>query len=419
MRQLQINDRIRLEDGREACVESFLGEGAQGAVYVVNINGVQKALKWFRRLPDERFLKNIRKNISEGSPSPIFLWPEALTRIRNSGVGYVMPLKPGGSYEFSKFRMAKVRFYSFKAIIEAAIRLCDAFRLLHANGMSFQDLNDGGFFINPINGEVAVCDCDNVFPHGDNSGILGKARYMAPEVVMGKSLPNSYTDRFSLSVILFMLFCIDHPFEGFNVVKHPCLTETIEQRLFGRDICFIFDNDRTDNRPVRGVHRNVLTLWPLLPQPLKEAFIGEFSRSKLEKPTDRMTEMQWIDLFISLRDHLMKCPHCGDETFVYDGQTCLNPRCKNPIQVNYHLEGGGRSIPLIKNGVVRFDSDGKISAVVLEKPGNPDTLLLKNVTDRAWSVQTPSGKSISVSPDGFMPVKQELIISTTIKFKIR
>lgn len=83
MNRLQPNDRIKLEDGREARIERFLGGGAQGAVYVVNIDGSKKALKWFHRLPDEIFLNNIRKNISEGAPSPLFLWPEALSRVRN------------------------------------------------------------------------------------------------------------------------------------------------------------------------------------------------------------------------------------------------------------------------------------------------------------------------------------------------
>lgn len=334
-------------------------------------------------------------------------------------VGYVMPLKPEGSYEFSKFLMAKVRFTSFHPIIKAAINLCDAFRLLHANGFSYQDLNDGGFFINPDTGEVAICDCDNVSPHGNNYGILGKARYMAPEIVMGKTLPNSYSDRFSLTVILFMFFCIDHPFEGYNVVKHPCLTEAIEHRLFGKDICFIFDRLNNENRPVRGVHRNALTMWPILPQILKDAFIDQFRREKLSNPTERMTEMQWVDLFVSLRDHLVKCPHCGDETFAYENQPCLNPRCGKLIPVDYRLEGGGRSIPLIKGNVLRIEREGEISGIIIEKPGDAKTLLLKNVSAKTWTVQTPSGKSIAIPPNGFMPVKPGLKISTTIKMTIK
>lgn len=419
MNHLKRNDRIKLEDGREATVYEFLGEGAQGAVYTVEVNGEAKALKWFRRPPEDRFLHNLRKNIGDGSPSPLFLWPEGMTRVKCGGQGYIMPLRPEGSYEFTKFRLAKVRFRSFSAILKAAISLCEAFRLLHAQGLSYQDLNDGGFFINPDTGQVAICDCDNVYPHGDNSGILGKARFMAPEVVMGKVLPNSYTDRFSLSVILFMLFCIDHPFEGFNVVKRPCLTEEIEQNLFGRDLCFIFDKNNDTNRPVRGIHRNALTMWPLMPNELRKAFEKQFSADILENPEDRMTEMQWVDLLISVRDKLVRCPHCGDETFVENGKPCLNPRCKKEISHAMALEGSGRSIPLLKGGIIRIEKDYDATGVIVEKPGDPSVLLIKNTADKAWSVTTPSEKSISIAIGGFMPAKEGLIINFgTSKLKI-
>lgn len=420
MIQLKQNSRIRLDDGREATVERLFGEGAQGAVYSVVVDGERKALKWFRKKPSEGFLKNIRKNISSGAPSPHFLWPEALTKPREGSMGYIMPLKAENSYEFSKFRLAKVRFTSIKAILEAAKNLCDAFRLLHAHGLSYQDLNDGGFFINPDTGAVGICDCDNVYPHGENSGILGKARYMAPEVVMGKTLPNSYTDRFSLTVILFMLFCIDHPFEGFNVVKRPCLTEEIERQLFGKDILFVFDRERADNRPVRGVHHNLLMMWPMIPTPLRDAFTEQFSRKVINSPQDRMTEMQWIKLLTSVSDRLLRCPVCGDEMFV-DGTsgTCINPRCKRSITANFILEGGGHSIPLIANN--RIDAeDGSRLALVIAKPGSSDALLLKNISTSEWMIETPSGKTISIAAGAFMPVKANLKISSkSIKFTIK
>lgn len=417
MEYLKENDRIKLENGQEARVVKLLGEGAQGAVYIADVNGEMKALKWFRNNPDERFMQNLRKNISEGAPSPKFLWPEALSRPFAGRRGYLMPLKPEGSYEFSRFRMAKVRFSSFSAIIEAALQMCDAFRLLHAVGLSYQDLNDGGFFINPDTGDVRICDCDNVYPHGEVSGILGKARYMAPEIVAGTSLPNSYTDRFSLTVILFMLFCLDHPFEGLEVVRHPCLTEAIEKRMFGQDICFIFDPERKHNRPIRGVHHNSLTIWPLLPKMLQDAFIRQFGKQTLEHPQDRMTEMQWRDLFISVRDRLVHCPECGEETFLDDGKPCINPRCGKQVAVSLWLCGSGRTIPLLRNNQLRMEGDDKSTGLVIAKPGDPNCILIKNLSSSIWQVKTPSGKLRSVEPNGFMPARPGIKIAD--KFTIK
>lgn len=38
--------------------------------------------------------------------------------------------------------------------------------MLHRHGYSYQDLNDGNFFINPESGDVLICDNDNVMPQG-------------------------------------------------------------------------------------------------------------------------------------------------------------------------------------------------------------------------------------------------------------
>ena len=111
----------------------------------------------------------------------------------------------------------------------------------------------------------------------DNSGILGKARYMAPEVVTSKTLPNKQTDRFSLSVVLFMLFYGNHPFEGAKVVACPCMTEKFEKEFYGSKALFIYNPDDKSNLPVRGVHQNVIKRWPLFPTLLKQTFIDQFS----------------------------------------------------------------------------------------------------------------------------------------------
>ena len=161
-----------------------------------------------------------------------------------------------------------------------------------------------------------------------------------------------------------------------------------------------------------------MTMWPLLPEELRGKFKEQFSDRIINSPQERMTEMQWVDVFISLRDHLMKCPHCGDETFVYGNQPCLNPRCRKPIQVTYVMDGAGRSIPLIKGNIIRFERTGVPSGVVIDKNDASGLLLIKNLTEKAWTVLTPSGKSLSVAPGGFMPVKQDLVISTIFKFKI-
>ena len=406
------NAIIRFTNGQVAHIDRLLGSGGQGMVYMVEVDGEKFALKWYKRMPSDNFIQNLRKNIEEGSPSPMFLWPQAITKTRFGSVGYLMPLKPEGYEEFSKFRLAKVRFASFRAILTAAIETCEAFKILHAKGLSYQDLNDGGFFIDPTTGHVRICDCDNVFPHGEASGVLGKTRYMAPEVVQRKTMPNSYTDRFSLAMVLFMFFCIDHPFEGANVLRCPCLTEALEQKLFGDNICFIYDNDRSFNRPVRGVHHNALMMWPLLPELLRETFQTEFSEEKITHPENRITEMQWIDILVRCRNLLGLCPHCGAEAFA--GAQCMNPQCKGDVTGGNTLQSPKFSIPMLLGQQLSLGNGNDIDARVLRKGGATPVLLLQNMTANAWTAHTVSGKEIEISPKGFVPIKAGLRLDAVI-----
>ena len=404
--ELKEDATLLLLNGDVVKVNRLLGSGGQGFVYSVTVNGDEFALKWYKQKPGNSFYENLQKNAEEGAPSPSFLWPIAVTKKKYGSFGYIMPLKPDGYFEFSEYRLAKVRFSSFRAILNAAIELCEAFRLLHAKGLSYQDLNDGGFFIHPDTGHLMICDCDNVFPHGESSGVLGKARYIAPEIVMSKNMPNSYSDRFSMTVMLFMLFCIDHPFEGMNVVRHPCMTEEIERRLFGEQLCFMYDDADTKNRPVRGVHSNAIMMWGLLPDVLKNTFKREFTKEKLNTPEKRLTEMQWIDILMGIRDSLVRCPLCGDESFITrTSVACINHRCNGVHAAEIWLETSTRSIPLIANNILRTGKDNTITGRVALKPGTKDVLLVQNLTTHDWRIITPSNKSVTVAPRGFFPAK--------------
>ncbi len=66
---------------------------------------------------------------------------------------------------------------------------------------------------------MLICDNDNVSEYGDNSGIAGKCRYMAPEVVRHEAKPSIHTDRFSLAVVLYKMLFVEHPLEGKRTVS--------------------------------------------------------------------------------------------------------------------------------------------------------------------------------------------------------
>ena len=409
MTELSKNSIVSLVGGETATIIKELGRGGQGIVYLVEVCGEKKALKWYLNAPDDKFYRNLAQNIASRAPSDAFLWPEYLTEKQQGSYGYIMKLRPQNYYEFGNFLLAKVSFKSFTAMLSAAMKICDGFMMLHRFGYSYQDLNDGNFFIDPQTGDVLICDNDNVMPQGEKSGIMGKARYMAPEIVAG-GIPDKYSDRFSLSVILFMLFYANHPFEGAKVVACPCMTEAFEKKFYGSEALFIYDPTDKSNLPVRGIHQNVIRRWPVFPQMLRDAFIEEFSKEKLQDPCTRMIEQNWKKIISSVRDSLVVCQHCAEETFVNVSDStdkCMN--CGKDVDLSKRLVINNRSLPLTQNTYIYIDEDNTPDGVVTTDSNG--FMLIKNISTETWTVETPSGKIKTVAPNEILPVKEGLKIT--------
>lgn len=409
MTELSKNSIVSLVGGETATIIKELGRGGQGIVYLVEVRGEKKALKWYLNAPDDKFYRNLAQNIASRAPSDAFLWPEYLTEKQQGSYGYIMKLRPQNYYEFGNFLLAKVSFKSFTAMLSAAMKICDGFMMLHRFGYSYQDLNDGNFFIDPQTGDVLICDNDNVMPQGEKSGIMGKARYMAPEIVAG-GIPDKYSDRFSLSVILFMLFYANHPFEGAKVVACPCMTEAFEKKFYGSEALFIYDPTDKSNLPVRGIHQNVIRRWPVFPQMLRDAFIEEFSKEKLQDPCTRMIEQNWKKIISSVRDSLVVCQHCAEETFVNVSDStdkCMN--CGKDVDLSKRLVINNRSLPLTQNTYIYIDEDNTPDGVVTTDSNG--FMLIKNISTETWTVETPSGKIKTVAPNEILPVKEGLKIT--------
>ena len=415
MSELKIGATVHLTNGTTATVKKLLGEGGQGYVYLVSVNGKDMALKWYKTPPSsspDKFYKNLRQNADAGAPAPMFIWPEYVTQHEQGSFGYVMKLRPEGYYEFGQFILLKQRFASFYALLTSAIEICEAYKALHAKGLSYQDLNDGNFFINPKTGHILICDNDNGFPNGEKSGILGKARYMAPEVVTGQRMPDAYTDKFSMAVILFWIFYMNHPFEGAKVLGHPCMNEEWDRKCFGSEILFIADPKDKSNGPVKGVHNNVIARWPAFPAILRETFVREFTDPILHSPTKRLTEQQWLDILTGIRDDLIRCPYCGKETF-YSKKQCME--CGKTIQAEHVLSIDKRNLILTDGNCLFIDRDDTPDMRVVHTTQDPNTLLIQNLMQTDIEVQTPSGKIRIVKTNECLPVKPGLQLKLKIK----
>jgi serine/threonine protein kinase len=436
MANLKAGTKIKLENAPapHAEVLRVLGEGGQGTVYEVKVGGRLHALKWYHagKLKNKNvFRGNLRANIEENERSmgadKKFLWPKYLTEERGGTFGYVMDIRPGEYTEFPAILNAKdkdghkIAFASTEVMILAALNLVNAFRELHRKGLSYQDLNDGNFFINITNGDVLICDNDNVTPDGQENagGVGGKPGYMAPEIVRGEAKPSERSDCHSLAVVLFKLFFRDNPLQGAEFEKIPCLTEKREMELFGTRPVFIYDPDNASNRPVQGVHHNVITLWPRFPQFFRDAFIESFARG-MKDPQVRIVENEWQKILVRLRDEwMLGCPVCGRALILTEqisGKPLDCAGCSSSFSYPKALNIKSYSVPLFPGKKLyachtskTSDDYGQVTAEVVMNKNNPALWGIKNLSGDTWKMKAPgsppqSGVEKEVPPQGGIPI---------------
>ena len=410
---------MRTVMGATVKIVKHLGEGGQGDVYLVDYtlggSTESKALKWYKPggfgSKPEAFYENIKNNVMKGSPSKEFLWPTDITPWIDGLFGYIMDVRAEGFYEISQYMLRHQEFASFRVAIDACLNIVSAFRQLHNKGFSYQDLNDGNFFINPRNGKVLICDNDNVAPDKYVSGVLGKQRYMAPEIVMGKSMPDKRTDFYSMSVILFIILCMGHPLEGKKWLD-PAMTYEKQQKLYGSEALFIMDKNDKSNAPDPRIQKNPLQVFPVLPTYIQDLFYQAFSQeAMLQNPNKRPVEVDWLKALVRFRSDIVFCK-CGNEIFSDQGQPCSCEKCGRKADIPYRLEFIEYSIPGINDsriykcqlGACRAEEALTPMGRVIAKKDNPGMLGIRNLSKNSWRATTPSGKEKYVKTDEVIPL---------------
>ena len=396
-------------------VEQFLGGGGQGEVYRAELDGTVVALKWYfpaSATPEQR--AGLETLIEKGPPNEKFLWPMELTSAKDvPGFGYIMPLRSPrykGIVDLMKRRIEP----TFRALATAGLDLSHSFLQLHAEGLCYRDISFGNVFFDPDNGDILICDSDNVTVDGDaKPGILGTPRFMAPEVVRGDNLPSTQTDLFSLAVLLFYMLVVHHPLEGKRELEVHCLDLPAMTKLYGTDPLFIFDPDDDSNRPVSGYHNNALDFWPLYPQFLRDLFTKGFTNGIRDPQNGRVRESEWRAAMVRLRDSIVYCAHCAAENF-YDAEALRHSGGKP-----FSCWSCGKQIQLpprirIENTVVMLNHDTRLFlhhiddqkmydfsqpiAAMTQHPKNPSIWGLKNLSNEKWVITTAGGAIQDVEP---------------------
>lgn len=410
------DDAVIMDTPVERGHAGLLGEGGQGYVYHVMYDGHERALKWYKIKAlgshADAMYENLFTNAQCEAPSPEFLWPMCISERMGSTFGYVMALRPQGFYDLTDFMLVKQRFPSLRLTIDAALHIVGDFRILHSAGYSYQDVNDGNFFLNPRTGQVLIVDNDNVVANdgGTNTNILGKLGYMAPEIVTGKDRPNTRSDRFSLAVVLFILMTLSHPLEGVRTTRAP-FDPAMQKYVYGTNPVFVMDPDDDSNRPDPRVHRNLLLIWPCLPQHMRDFFCQAFSHEALTNPYARPDERDWTHELARLRSEVIRC-HCGNEEFSEDGASVVCSSCHTTLQIGHRLDMGSYILPAIADTRIyrcqlgSCDIGHELDPVARVFPVHNDLskLILVNLSPDSWQVELPDGSTREVPAKGSVPL---------------
>lgn len=397
------------ESGNKYVVNQLLGAGGQGEVYDVENGGKHFALKWYYKHTATTSQKEILENlIAKGSPDGSFLWPEDLI-YKNPGesFGYIMALRPK-NYRSIVDLMKRKAEPSFYILCKAAFNLTKGYQKLHTMGYSYRDISFGNLFFDPDTGSVLICDNDNVSVNGkDDSSVYGTPRFMAPEIVLGKAKPSRNTDLFSLAVLLFYMFMMNHPLEGKLEADIKCMDIHAMNRLYGTNPVFIFDPDNKTNRPVRGYQDNALIYWDLYPEHLKALFTQAFTVG-ISSPNRRVTENKWLETFANLMSGIVICPSCGAEVFYDESKEKMGVAhicwgCQSSVAIPAILITGKSSVLLTQDTKIYshhlygdFDMETIVGSVV-QNPKNPNLWGIRNEDKINWTYEKADRTQIPVA----------------------
>lgn len=397
---------------RVARVVRLIGEGGQGTVYEVAVDGeaTNSALKWyFPHTGTEHQRRAIEGLIRRGAPNSRFLWPtEVVESEALPAFGYLMPLRPEGHAALSSLLKGRL---AVRSVVRTTLcrELARSFLNLHSQGLCYRDISFGNIFLDPDSGRPLICDNDNVaIDNGSPSPVLGTRKFMAPEIVRGEAHPSTVTDLWSLAVLLFYILVVGHPLLGRREQAFACWDEAAELAMFGHDPVFVFDPDDDSNRPDPVHDPGVASNWRRLPADVRQLFVKAFSTGVHDPINGRVAESVWQRSMARLEDSLALCRRCGAELFHDPADTqpsCW--ACRSPVAPPMRLVfPGGRWVALSDRTRIwdhhvarlpNYEFEHPV-AEVTEHPAREGVWGLRNLGSSSWHAIPPEGGYVEVQP---------------------
>jgi DNA-binding helix-hairpin-helix protein with protein kinase domain len=429
---LGIGQQVVTELAKTACVvKRKLGEGGQGAVFQVETEQGDLALKWYNaEQATEDQAESIRYLVNQGPPrGPAgrrFVWPQDLVAADGSRqFGYLMPLIDTRRFaDLGQVWARRKPAPALDALCEISYQIVNSYRALHLSGHCYRDISRGNLMFDPLTGDALICDNDNVGVNRQSTcQVWGTLEYMAPELVRGDAEhPSTETDLHSLAVLLFLLWVWHHPLHGEMEYQVRCWDLPAKKRVYGDDPVFILDPaDKRNRLPNDPDYVTAAKRWSICPPRLQGLFTTAFTLG-LTEPGRRVTEGEWQNAFLQLKDGLMSCPQCRAVN-LWDPATVTVQcwHCRNAIKVPPKLaveHAGGMLYVLLTKGArllrrhldpIEHAEQGRdVLGQVVQNPTNPHIWGIRNLTASPWAVTALDGKVTEVPPQKAAPLSAGL-----------
>jgi len=419
--------KIRSRSDNEYEIIKPIAHGGQAEIYLVQSGQKQMVLKVYFKEWATPLQKSIIKRLIEfESPSPYFVWPLDFVEFDDiSSFGFIskyVKLDDYFSLESKRFEEEGIHFHND---ITSAILIADSLFRLHVRGLCYADISGTNIAINRTSGSVRIFDTDNILFNGEAGMVGGTLPFKAPELITGKTIyPSADTDRYSLSVALFLLLFRIHPFNGKKYSQLPFVEEEEMKRLYGYKPVFIFDPNNEENRPDDpdvDEQRIANILWNAYPDYIKNLMIVTFTKG-LQDPNVRSREMTWRHALMKLRDSIVRCPSCQTENFFpTESINCKCWNCANqiitPPMIKIIGPGFNHTIVLKEGSEIckgHLDNSYELRNKVgqIEKTDKCKNLGLKNISSVPWKYKITSGGA------GFTPPSKGVCVTdkVTIQF---
>ena len=232
-------------NGRSIVKKQVLGEGSQGKVSLLHVEGTPYVVKEW--LPAGQAVKQLEQianlSLATNTSKPV-VQAEAMTK--NT---MVMEYLPHGDLLSLFPEDEDAAWISESTFIQVAKDMAHALNYVNQQEFYHADVKPDNFMRTPSGVKLADFGCAQ---KQEVKGVSGTFDYMAPELITGQGANSTEADVFSFGMIVYYYLTSDLPDADIQDVLHPLLQKTQDEKQ-------LLKYCRTEPRNTSGLFAKVIT----------------------------------------------------------------------------------------------------------------------------------------------------------------